>query len=33
MIGSLLTPTVMSTYLNIDMCEFESSQKDGSRAQ
>jgi len=30
---SLLTPIVGSTYLDIDMCKFESSQKDESRAQ
>jgi len=27
----LLTPIVVSTYLNKDMCKFESSQKDESR--
>ena len=31
LIESLLTPIVQSTYLNRDMCEFESSQKDESR--
>ena len=30
-IDSLLTPIVESTYLNRDMCKFESSQKDESR--
>ena len=29
----MLTPIVESTYLNRDMCKFESSQKDGSRWQ
>jgi len=29
----LLTPIVESTYLNRDMCKFESSQKDESRWQ
>jgi len=29
----LLTPIVESTYLNRDMCQFESSQKDESRWQ
>ena len=33
MIDSLLTPIVESTYLNRDMCKFESSQKDESRRQ
>jgi len=33
MIDSLLTPIVESTYLNRDMCKFESSQKDESRWQ
>jgi len=33
LIDSLLTPIVESTHLNIDMCMFESSQKDKSRAQ
>jgi len=33
LIESLLTPNVESTYLNRDMCKFESSQKDESRAQ
>jgi len=28
LIDSLLTPMVESTYLNRDMCKFESSQKD-----
>jgi len=31
LIDSLLTPIVVSTYLNKDMCKFESSQKDESR--
>ena len=33
LIDSLLTPIVESTYLNRDMCKFESSQKDESRWQ
>ena len=34
LIDSLLTPIVVeSTYLNRDMCKFESSQKDESRWQ
>ena len=33
LIDSLLTPIVESTYLNRDMCTFESSQKDKSRWQ
>ena len=33
LIDSLLTPIVESTYLNRDMCKFDSSQKDESRAQ
>ena len=33
LIDSLLTPIVESTYLNTDMCKFESSQNDESRAQ
>ena len=33
LIDSLLTPIVESTYLNTDMCKFESSQKDESRWQ
>jgi len=33
LIDSLLTPIVESTYLNMDMCTFESSQKDESRVQ
>jgi len=33
LIDSLLTPIVESTYLNRDMCKFESSQKDESRRQ
>jgi len=33
LIDSLLTPIVKSTYLNRDMCKFESSQKDESRWQ
>jgi len=28
-IDSLFTPIVESTYVNINMCKFESSQKDG----
>ena len=32
-VKSLLTPIVESTYLNRDMCKFESSQKDESRWQ
>ena len=32
-IDALLTPIVESTYLNRDMCKFESSQKDESRWQ
>jgi len=31
LIDSLLTPIVESTYLNRDMCKFESLQKDESR--
>jgi len=33
LIDSLLTPMVESTYLNRDMCKFDSSQKDESRWQ
>ena len=33
LIISLFTPIVESSYLNIDMCKFESSQKDESRKQ
>ena len=33
LMDSLLTPIVESTYLNRDMCKFESSQKDESRWQ
>jgi len=33
LIDSLLTPIVESTYLNRDMCKFQSSQKDESRWQ
>jgi len=33
LIDSLLTHIVESTYLNRDMCKFESSQKDESRWQ
>jgi len=33
LVDSLLTPIVESTYLNRDMCKFESSQKDESRWQ
>ena len=33
LIDSLLTPIAKSTYLNRDMCKFESSQKDESRWQ
>jgi len=33
LIDSLLTPIVECTYLNTDMCKFESSQKDVSRAR
>jgi len=33
LIDYLLTPIVESTYLNRDMCKFESSQKDESRWQ
>jgi len=33
LIDSLLTLIVESTYLNIDMCKFESSQNDENRAQ
>ena len=33
LIDSLLTPIVESTYLNRDMCKFESSKKDESRWQ
>jgi len=33
LIDSLLTPIVESTYLNRDMCKFESSQKDENRWQ
>ena len=33
LIDSLLTPIVESTYVNRDMCKFESSQKDESRWQ
>ena len=33
LIDALLTPIVDSTYLNIDMWNFESSLKDESRAQ
>jgi len=33
LIDSLLTPIAESTYLNRDMCKFESSQKDESRWQ
>ena len=33
LIDSLLKPIVESTYLNRDMCKFESSQKDESRWQ
>ena len=33
LMDSLLSPIVKSTYLNVDMCKFESSQKDESRAQ
>ena len=33
LIDTLLTPIVESTYLNRDMCKFESSQKDESRWQ
>jgi len=33
LIDSLLTPIVERTYLNKDMCKFESSQKDESRWQ
>jgi len=33
LIDSLLTPIVESTYLNRDICKFESSQKDESRWQ
>jgi len=33
LIDSLLTPIVESTYLNRDMCMFESSQRDKSRWQ
>ena len=33
LIISLFTPIVESTYLSIDMCKFESSQKDESRTQ
>ena len=33
LIDSLLTPIVENTYLNKDMCKFESSQKDESRWQ
>jgi len=29
----LLTPIAESTYVNVDMCKFESSQKDENRAQ
>jgi len=32
-IVSLLTPIMDNTYLNVDMCKFESLQKDESRAQ
>jgi len=32
LIDSLLTPIVESTCLNRDMCKFESSQKDASKA-
>jgi len=31
LIDSLLTPILESTYLNRDMCKFESSQKDENR--
>jgi len=33
LIDSLLSPVVESTYLNMDMCKFASSQKDESRVQ
>jgi len=33
LIDSLLAPIVESTYLNTDVCKFESSQEDESRAQ
>jgi len=33
LINSLLTPIMESTYLNRDMCKFETSQKDESRWQ
>jgi len=33
LIDSLLTPSVEITYLNIDMCKLESSQKGESRAE
>jgi len=33
LIDSLLAPIVVSTYLNRDMCKFESSRKDESRWQ
>jgi len=33
LINSLLTPIMESTYLNRDMCKFETLQKDESRWQ
>jgi len=33
LIDSLLLPIVECTHLNMDMCKFESSQKDESRVQ